>query len=108
MRRVSATSGCISKVYTPALDETHVHEESISDVHDALVESSILSHDVSCSLSTSMIKEEIEHEIIAISESLGVFLLFVSLLLVFLLLVIIWSSFLSFFRLMSVLVMLYH
>jgi len=60
---------------TPALDEIHVYEESISDVHDALVESSTPSHDVRCSLFTLKIEEEIEHEIVATnidtSESLG-------------------------------------
>jgi len=58
-----------------ALDKTHVFVESISDIQDALVESSTLSHDARCSLSTLMIEKVIEHEIVATSvdtsESLG-------------------------------------
>jgi len=34
------------KSSTPTLDEIHVHEENISDIQNALVESSIPSHDV--------------------------------------------------------------
>ena len=44
------------KFSTLALDEIHVHEESISYVQDALVESSTPSHDFRCSLSTPTIK----------------------------------------------------
>ena len=54
------------KFSTLALDEIHVHEESISDVQDALVECSAPSHDIRCSLPTPLIEEEIEHEIDAI------------------------------------------
>jgi len=55
------------KSSTPALDEIYVHEESISDVQDALVESSTPSHNIRCSLSIPMIEEEIKHEIIVTS-----------------------------------------
>ena len=50
------------KSSTSALDEIHVHEESISNNQDTLVESSTPSRDVRCSLSTPTIEEEIEHE----------------------------------------------
>ena len=50
---------------TLALDEMLVHDESISDVQYALVESSTSSHDIRYSLSTPMIKKEIEQEIVA-------------------------------------------
>ena len=67
------------KSSTPALDEIHIHEESISDVQDALVESNTPSHNVKCSFSTSTTKEEIEHKIVATSvdtsESLWFFLI---------------------------------
>jgi len=94
------------------LDEIYVHEESISDIHEALVESSTPSHDVRCSLFTSTIEEEIEHEIITTSvdssESLG----FPPIVCQITLSVSSFSDclkfFLSFFRLLSVLVMLYH
>ena len=96
------------KSSTLTLDETHVHEEGIINVQDALVESSTPLHDVRCPLFTPTIEEEIEHKIVATgvdtSESLGCLLLFVRLILVFFLLVIIWSSFMSFFRLPSGLV----
>ena len=81
------------KSTTPTLDEIHVHEESISDVSDALVQSSISSHDVRCSLSTPTIEEKIEHEIVATSvdtsESLGFIPIVCHVILVFLLLVIV-------------------
>ena len=38
-----------------------------SNVLDALVESSTLSHDIRCSLSTLTIEEVTEHEIVAMS-----------------------------------------
>ena len=49
--------------------------ESISDIQDALVESSTPSYDIRYSLFTSTIEEEIKHEIVVTSvdtsESLG-------------------------------------
>ena len=55
----------LSTNYTPALNEIYVHEESISDVQDALVEFSTPSRD--SSLSAPTIKEEIKHAIVATS-----------------------------------------
>ena len=101
------------------LDETHVHEESIITVQDALVESSTPLHDVRCPLFTPTIEEEIEHKIVATSvdsgESLGFFPIVCmvtpsvsSFSDCLNLLVIVWSSFMSFFILLSVLVILYY
>ena len=64
------------KFSTPTLNEIYVHEESVSDVHDVLVESSTPSHNVRCSLSTSIIEEEIEHAIVTISVDASEYLEF--------------------------------
>ena len=48
--------------------------ESISDIQDALVESSTPSYDIRYSLFTSTIEEEIEHKIVTISIDTSEFL----------------------------------